>query len=88
MRRDVTQRKRYKIEVRRYPDGKSHYHANQPYEVVETLHRMVRSRQCGNFSPVFCTYKRREYMVFSDLGDLSDPFRSSESYMSQLFIEV
>jgi hypothetical protein len=65
--------KRYNIEVR---------DANGA--PVKTIKRKLRAEMIGNFNPFFCTYNRNEYLVKSDDGDLSDPFRRDESY--KLFI--
>jgi hypothetical protein len=71
--------KKYSIQVREKGTGK----------VIETIQRILRSEQIGNFCPMFCTYKgNTRCLVQSDAGDLSDPFRREESYETSLFIEV
>ena len=40
------------------------------------------------FPPIFCRYKGKRELVSSEEGDLSDPFRREESYLSRLYIEV
>lgn len=68
-------KKRYPVEVRQ-GDG----------TVVETIHSVLRAEQIGNFNPLFCRYKgKKRCLVESDDGDVSDPFRRSESY--KLFIQ-
>ena len=54
--------------------------------IVKIVCRVLRSEAVGNFSPVFCTYLGRKRLVESTLGDLSDPFRRTEEYLSNLFI--
>lgn len=84
---------KHKIEVRNYIQGKW-YHAELPmypevvYQIVETVKRKLRSKVIGNFNPIFCTYRGRSYVVKSDEGDLSDPFRREESYLESLWIDV
>jgi hypothetical protein len=75
------------IQVRRYPSGQSHYRTDK-FELVETVARVLRAEQIGNFNPIFCTYKGKRTLVHSDSGDLSDPFRRDAGYVTSLFIEV
>ena len=56
--------------------------------VVETIKRKLRFEQIGNFCPAFATYKGKPYLVKSEEGDLSDPFRADQSYLASLFITV
>jgi hypothetical protein len=42
----------------------------------------------GNFNPLFCTYNGKKYLVQSECGDLSDPFRREESWLEKLFIKL
>ena len=60
----------------------------EPGEVIETIERVLHAEQIGNFNPVFCRYRGKDWLVSSREGDLSDPFRRTESYLSELFIEV
>jgi hypothetical protein len=55
---------------------------------VETVSRTIRFEQVGNFNPAFCTYKGEKYLVQSFEGDLSDPFRRTEAYLTTLYIET
>jgi hypothetical protein len=55
--------------------------------VIATVRRKLRAEQIGNFNPIFCTYKRKQYLVKSDDGDLSDPFRRNDNYLNNLYIE-
>jgi len=55
---------------------------------IKTIYRSLKSEAIGNFCPIFCTYLGEEYLVKSEGGDLSDPFRREESYTQTLFIEV
>lgn len=71
--------KKYKIEVREYAPGQNH-HSSTDFKLIETIERSLRLEQCGNFSPIFCTYKGEEYLVVSDDGDTSDPFRAESTY--------
>jgi hypothetical protein len=74
--------KKYTVQVRRYNPDKS-------TTVVETIDRVLRAEQIGNFSPFFCTYQgNQRCLVQSDEGDLSDPFRRDESYAQSFYIVV
>lgn len=42
----------------------------------------------GNFDPVFCRIGGKKYLVQSELGDLSDPFRRTEDYLTKLFVHI
>ena len=66
------------IQVRFKPTG----------QIINTIKRKLRSEAIGNFCPIFCTYKGKRTLVKSEEGDLSDPFRRTESYVQSLFIEV
>jgi hypothetical protein len=52
------------------------------------IKRKLQTEAFGNFNPVFCRYKNEIYLVNSEKGDLSAPFRRNESYLSCLYIEV
>ena len=52
------------------------------------IFRVLTSEQFGNFNPVFCRYQHKKYLVKSEEGDLSDPFRRDESYLNNLYITV
>ena len=86
---------KHSIQVRRYKNGQTHYGSETigritgdfgNFEVIGTIKRQIRAEQIGNFNPLFCTYKGKKSLVFSDDGDLSDPFRREESYLKTLFI--
>ena len=55
------------------------------YKIIK---RKLKFEAIGNFCPAFVTYKGKEYLVNSDKGDLSDPFRANESYLKSLYITV
>jgi len=55
--------------------------------VIKTIARKIWAEQCGNFNPVFCRYQYQRYLVKSEEGDISDPFRRDESYLNSLYIE-
>jgi hypothetical protein len=57
-------------------------------ETIETIKRKVWAEAFGNFSPIFCRYKGNRELVKSKSGDISDPFRRDESYLSSLFISI
>ena len=79
--------KRYTIQVRHYLNGASRYNAKpEDIRVIETIQRVLRAEQIGNFNPLFCTYKGKHELVSSDAGDLSDPFRREQAYEKSLFI--
>lgn len=75
--------KRYTIQVCRKGERYGH-----PGEHLETIERMLRAEQFGNFNPMFCTYKGTKHLVHSRLGDLSDPFRRTDAYADALYIEL
>jgi hypothetical protein len=83
----MTHAKRYSIQVRKYADGLNHYHAVD-FTLLNTIERVLRAEQIGNFNPLFCTYKGKRTLVHSDDGDLSDPFRRTDEYAQTLFIEA
>jgi len=70
--------KKQHIQVRFKPTG----------QIINTIKRVLRAEQIGNFCPIFCTYKGKRTLVKSEAGDLSDPFRRTETYIQSLFIEV
>jgi len=57
-------------------------------EEVKIIERVLRSEAIGNFNPIFCHYLGKDYLVQSELGDLSDPFRSTKKYLDYLYIEI
>ena len=78
--------KRYAIQVRKYaPDV---YHAaSNDFVLVDTVMRVLRTEQIGNFNPLFCRYGNNpRVLVHSDEGDVSDPFRREESYARSFYI--
>ena len=75
------------IQVRQYPALHNHYSTNE-FQVVEVIQRKPWLEQIGNFAPMFCRYNRKKYLVHSDEGDLSDPFRADDTYLANLFIEL
>lgn len=88
--------KKQTIEVRKYLLNQTDYGSEEMgkitgnygrFESVAVIKRVVWSEVMGNFCPFFCRYKRERRLVHSDEGDLSDPFRSDESYLKSLFIK-
>lgn len=88
---------KHKIEVRRYLAGQTAYGSESigkitgnfgRFEIVETIARKPWLECIGNFNPMFCRYHGKRTLVNSDRGDISDPFRRDESYLSTLFIEI
>ncbi len=75
------------IEVRQYAAGRTH-HTSDQFNVVETITRKPWFEAIGNFNPMFCRYKGKRTLVHSQQGDMSDPFRRSETYLKTLFIEA
>ena len=61
-------------------DGNGHL-----YKIIR---RKLKFEAIGNFCPAFVTYQGKEYLVKSEKGDLSDPFRANESYLDRLYITV
>ena len=55
------------------------------YKIIK---RKLKFEPIGNFCPAFVTFKGKEYLVKSEEGDLSDPFRANESYLKSLYITV
>lgn len=80
--------KKYKIEVRKYKGGTTHYSMKPIYDVIEVIERKIWAEQIGNFNPIFAEYKGKRTLIHSDSGDLSDPFRREEGYSENLFIEL
>ena len=68
--------KKYKIELR-----------NEAGKLGE-IKRQLHAEAIGNFNPIFCTFKGKRYLVKSDEGDLSDPFRRNEIYLESLYIMI
>ena len=62
------------------PDGNGHLYA--------IIKRKMKFEAIGNFYSAFATYKGKEYLVKSEEGDLSDPFRADDSYLKGLYITV
>lgn len=84
--RSTHMHKRYPIQVRKYAPNV--YHASsRDFTVVETIKRVLRAEQIGNFNPLFCRYANNpRVLVHSDEGDLSDPFRRDETYSRSFYI--
>jgi len=59
-----------------------------PGELIKVIKRKVWLEAIGNFNPMFCRYNYKRTLVRSEEGDISDPFRVRESYLSSLYIEV
>lgn len=75
--------KKFTIQVREYKLN------DNSFEIKETIQRVLRSEQIGNFNPIFCTHKgNKRILVHSEAGDLSDPFRRSKEYADTLFIKL
>ena len=55
---------------------------------IEVINRTLRAEAMGNFNPIFCQYNYKQYLVHSEDGDLSDPFRREFSYLKTLYIEI
>jgi len=60
----------------------------QEEDFVHVIKKVMRTEIMGNFCPVYCKYKGKEYLVKSKAGDLSDPFRADESYLKELYIVI
>lgn len=54
---------------------------------IKIIKRKLWAEMFGNFNPIFCRYNKQRYLVKSEQGDLSDPFRRKESYLTSLYIE-
>ena len=81
--------KKYTIQVRKVDAGFSLYDSSAPFTVVESVQRAIRSEAIGNFNPCFCSYKEdRRCLVHSEQGDMSDPFRREDSYLTTLYIRI
>ena len=68
--------------------GPDFSHFKQNFIEIEKIRLVLRAEQIGNFNPVFCTYKGRKCPVLSSDGDISDPFRREDSYLTSLYIEI
>jgi len=55
-------------------------------EAIATIKRRVYCEQVGNFNRLACRYRGRTFLVYSESGDVGDPFRVDESYATSLFI--
>lgn len=73
--RDRKKAKKFQIEVRE--NGKT----------VGTINRVLTAESMGNWNPIFARYNKKAYLVHSDEGDLSDPFRRDETYLTTLYIK-
>lgn len=56
-------------------------------QTVNQIRRVIRFEQIGNFCPGFVRYDGKDYLVKSESGDLSDPFRRTQDYATSLYIE-
>ena len=56
-------------------------------ENFKIVKRVLNAEDIGNFTPIFCWYKKHEYLVKSSSGDLSDPLRREGEYLNNLYIE-
>lgn len=54
----------------------------------EIVKRAVKCEQVSNFDLITCVYKGEKYVVYSDVGDLSDPFRRNNTYLDSLYINT
>lgn len=59
-----------------------------PGKLIKTIKRKPWLESIGNFSPMFCRYQGKRCLVRSEEGDISDPFRREDTYLTSLFIEV
>lgn len=59
----------------------------QTGKTVNIIQRVLKFESIGNFNPAFARYNNKQFLVKSDHGDLSDPFRANESYLTSLYIE-
>lgn len=81
--------KKYDIEVR-----KPITINETPAQLCHIIKRVLIAKQVGNFNPIYCRYKGKLYLVNSVEGDLSDPFRRDETYLTgnsprpNLYIEL
>ena len=79
--------KKHSIDVHKKGEGAG-YVTGQPGDYIETIKRVLYAEQCGNFNPLFCTYKGKKELVRSRQGDLSDPFRRTEEYANELYLAI
>jgi hypothetical protein len=79
--------KKQNIQVRNYNGKRYAFPAVAP-EILEIISRRVYAMACGNFNPIYCRYNRKTYLVHSEAGDISDPFRADVSYLETLFIDI
>ncbi len=83
------------IQVRRYCEGQTMYgRYGGPisdfgmHDVLETISRKLYVDSVGNFNRVACRYHGKTYIVHSEKGDIGDPFRADESYLTCLYIDA
>lgn len=55
---------------------------------IKHIERKIYGFMVGNFNPMVCRFDGKTYLVKSEIGDLSDPFRREENYLNYLFIEM
>lgn len=75
--------KRFKVVIRKYKNKDK-----TTWETVGVVVRKLTAKAIGNFNPIFCVYNKKEYLVHSVLGDVSDPFRRTEDFLEYLYIEI
>lgn len=79
--------KKHTVQIRNYNGKRYSFPAVTP-EILGTVTRRLYSIACGNFAPIYCRFKGKTYLVNSDAGDVSDPFRANENYLETLFIDI
>ena len=56
-------------------------------EILDTIQRKpFHKGWFGNFVPVYVRYQKKEYLLHSDNGDVSDPFRGGD--IGLFYIEI
>ena len=59
----------------------------QTGKTVNIIKRVIKFESVGNFCPGYARYNGKQFLVKSDHGDLSDPFRANKTYLTSLYIE-
>ena len=81
--------KKQVIQVRDNIREKESYRTNAPaFRLINTVKRCVYCDTVGNYNRFAARYNGKTYLVQSDEGDLGDPFRANESYLSSLYIDL
>ena len=81
----MTEKRRVEVRVKEVYNPKTY--KREGGEILDTIERKpFHKGWFGNFVPVYVRYQQKEYLLHSDNGDVSDPFRGGD--IGLFFIEV